>query len=167
MRALALGLVLAFAEGAGAAEIDPGVLDDAETNVCAAHSRLQQAMAAASEARSKSIPVEQLGGQPIDDPARRAFLEKSLTGIAVGAQDSLVKNSRDELARYQSEYTHLTGAEFDTALCRGGVWRNTHREAAARLFSAAYLEQSRREYAQLVQAYQRQHGKAFDPAVCR
>ena len=111
---------------ANAAEPDPDTLDNAETNICAAQARLRAAMAGALEARAAPVPVEQLSGQKIADPGRRALLQQQLDSSIANAQEGLVNDARRDLLRYQSEYKSLTGTEFNAALCSGTLPRTTH-----------------------------------------
>jgi hypothetical protein len=116
--------------GGVAAQIDPDALDAAETNVCVAKTRLDGAVAGAAEARNPAVPVEQLTGEGIDDPAHRRALQRSVDGLIVGAQNGLVETFRQELAHAQAEHRRLTGSNFNTARCNGAAPRTSHRQAA-------------------------------------
>jgi hypothetical protein len=108
------------------------MLDNAETNVCAAQVRLRAPMAGALDARTAPVPVEQLSGQKINDPARRVVLQQQLGSSIASAQEGVVNDARRDLLRYQSEYKSLTGTDLNTALCNGALPRTTHRAAAER-----------------------------------
>jgi hypothetical protein len=125
-------IALAVASDQAAAQIDPGALDAAETNVCVAKTRVDAAVAGAAEARRSSVPVEDLTGERIDDPARRQALQRSVDRVVVAGQDGLVASFRDELARAQAEHRRLTGSTFNTARCNGAETRLSHTLAAER-----------------------------------
>ncbi len=126
-----IGFSLALARAVGAVDIDPARLDEAETNVCVANARLDGAVAGLTDAqRGGSVPVERLMNQRIDDPARRAALQRKVDGIMLGAQHSIVEAFRQDLAHAQDEHRRLTGADFNVALCRGSVIRTGHVQAA-------------------------------------
>jgi len=120
---------------ATAIETGPDQLDGAEDNVCGASSRLAGARAGLAE--KDTLPVEQLAG-PIDDPRRREFLQQKLDAGLESAQKSIVASQANDLARYQSEYKRMTGAEFNVALCgdtqrrikRREAWESRRREEA-------------------------------------
>ena len=75
-----------------AVEIDPAKLDEAETNVCVAKpgSCVRSGLA---DAQRGSVP-EQLMNQRIDDPVRRAALQRTVDRMMLGAQDSFVEGFR-------------------------------------------------------------------------
>jgi hypothetical protein len=131
------------------------MLDNAETNVCAAQVRLRAAMAGALDARTAPVPVEQLSGQKINDPARRVVLQQQLDSSIASAQEGVVNDARRDLLRYQSEYKSLTGTDLNTALCNGALPRTTHRAAAERRRDEQMQAQSAR-MAQDVAAGQKQ-----------
>lgn len=140
-----VGFSLALARAVTAVEIDPTRLDNAETNVCVANTRLEGAIAGLADAQRGSVPVEQLMNQRIDDPARRAALQRTVDGMVLGAQNSLVEGFRKDLARAQDEHRRLAGADFDIALCRGAEIRTGHTQAA-------HEERQAQQDAQLAQA---------------
>lgn len=125
-----VGFSLALAGAVGAVEMDPTRLDEAETNVCVANTRFEGAVAGLADTQRGSVPVEQLMNQRIDDPARRAALQRTVDGMMLGAQNSLVEGFRKDLARAQDEHRRLTGADFNVALCRGAEIRTGHAQAA-------------------------------------
>jgi len=125
-----LGFSLALARAVAALEIDPSRLDEAETNVCVANTRLEGAVAGLADAQRGSVPVDQLMNQRIDDPARRAALQRTVDGMVLGAQSSLVEGFRKDLASAQDEHRRLAGADFDIALCHGAEIRTGHAQAA-------------------------------------
>lgn len=124
----------------------PAELDNAETNVCAAQARLDQATAAALEARRGStVPAEALTGRKIDDPARRGALQAKVDEATRSLQDRLVENSRRDLARYQTEHRRLTGREFNTAQCEPGGIQTRHQRA----FEAEQQARTQARHAQM------------------
>jgi hypothetical protein len=131
---VAIGIVLWLARAAGAPPVSAGALDDAESSICMANSRLQGSVAAAGQDRRQPIPVEQLAGR-IDNPASRARLQRELDSRLEQAQDQMIETNRGDLVRYQAAYRQLTGKDFDTAKCNGPRPRVTH----------AMMEQQRRE----------------------
>lgn len=126
---LVMGLAAAC-QSVAASPPHPDVLDNAETAMCSADLRAKGALAAAQSARANTSPVTHFGGQPIDDPARRAFLRRELNDRVAAAQEGMARDAREEIALQQSQYRRLTGREFNLSLCAGGALRNTHGAAA-------------------------------------
>jgi hypothetical protein len=126
-----IGFSLALARAVGAVDVDPARLDEAETSVCVANARLDGAVAGLTDAqRGGSVPVEQLMNQRIDDPARRAALQRTVDGMMLRAQNSLVEGFRKDLERAQDAHRRLTGSDLNVALCRGAEIRTGHAQAA-------------------------------------
>lgn len=125
-----IGFSLALARAVAAVEIDPASLDEAETNVCVAYTRVEGAVAGLADAQRGSVPIEQLMNQRIDDPARRAALQRTVDGMMLRAQNSLVEGFRKDLECAQDEHRRLTGSDFNVALCRGAEIRTGHAQAA-------------------------------------
>jgi hypothetical protein len=119
------GVALWLPPVAGASPAGASDLDNAESNICMANSRLQGSVAAAVQDSRQSIPIEQLAGR-IDNPVSRAQMQRELDNRVRQAQDQMVETNRRDLIRYQAEYRQLTGREFDSGQCSGGRPRVTH-----------------------------------------
>jgi hypothetical protein len=125
LAAAAAAAAMWLSPAAGVTPPSASELDNAEANICMAHSRLQGSVAAAVQDSRQSIPIEQLAGR-IDNPMSRAQMQRELDNRVRQAQDQMVETNRRDLVRYQSEYRQLTGREFDTAQCDGVRVRVTH-----------------------------------------
>ena len=106
-------------------------LDELETRICSGVDGLRRATAAAAELRRAPVPgqqvadVQQMTG-PIDDARRRAFLQQQLNQRMLGAQESIVTSTRQELQQNQDEYRRATGRDFQVRDCVPGQIRTTH-----------------------------------------
>ncbi len=126
---------------AKAGEMDPAELDNAETDVCRA-AGLALAATAVLKELEKDVPMEQLAGQKVDDPRRRAAQSEMGAGIR-SSQKNAEANAIKDLAKYQDVYRRLTGAEFDIGLCNDNQRRIARREA----WEAKRREDQQRQWA--------------------